>query len=85
VKASGSVPTLALLVAGRMARSGAALLLLLLLLLYYCGAIEVYQDTTDSEYSLAQTLQFAQFGKKLREQTYFEQFHTKMHNNRIII
>jgi hypothetical protein len=36
-----------------MARSGAALLLLLLLL-YYCGAVELSQDTTDSEYNLAQ-------------------------------
>jgi hypothetical protein len=69
-----------------MARSGAALLLLLLLLLlYYCVAVEVYRDTTDSEYSLVQTAQFAQFGKKVREQTFFEQFHAKGQNNRIAI
>jgi hypothetical protein len=83
VKASGSLPTLALRVAGRMARSGAALLLLLLL--YYCGATEVYQDTTDSEYSLVQTAQFAQFGKKFGEETFFKQFHLERQNNRIII
>jgi hypothetical protein len=70
VEASGSVPTLALRVAGRMARSGAALLLLLLL--YHCGATDVYQDTTDSEYRLVQAAEFAQFSKKVREKMFFK-------------